>query len=114
MPLRIAENPHTVPSVRIGLIAVDEYDFDSLTCGPDLRNILRLVFKLICRAIADQDCRTPRIDHTITSAATYRDCTKPAHGPQEIDPGEVADVLHDRSVVTLRLSVQNGGSRVAW
>jgi hypothetical protein len=26
----------------------------------------------------------------------YRDCTKPGHGPQEIDLGEVADVIHDR------------------
>jgi hypothetical protein len=26
----------------------------------------------------------------------YCDCTKPGRGPQEIDPGEVADVIHDR------------------
>jgi len=97
VPLRIAENPHAVPSVPEGLIAVNEYDFDSLTYGPDLRYVSRPVFKLICRAIADQDRHTPRIDHTTTSAATYRDCTKPGHGPQEIDLGEVADGIYDRS-----------------
>jgi len=45
VPLRIAENPHAVPSVPEGLISVNEYDFDSLTCGPDLRNVSRPVLK---------------------------------------------------------------------
>jgi hypothetical protein len=40
---------------------------DSLTCGPDLRYVSRLVFKLVCRAIADQDRHTPRIDQTAPS-----------------------------------------------
>ena len=94
VPVKVKTSVAPVPE---GLIAVSEYDFDSLTCGPDLRYVSRPVFKLICRAIADQDRHTPRIDHTTTSAATYRDRTKPGHGPQEIDPGEVADVIHDRS-----------------
>jgi hypothetical protein len=54
VPLRIAENPHAVPPVGEGPIAVHEYDFDSLTYGQDLRYVRRPVFKLICRAIANQ------------------------------------------------------------
>lgn len=64
VPSNIAENPHAVRSVVEGLMAANEYDFDSRTCGPDLRYVSRPVFKLMCRAIADQDRYAPRIDHT--------------------------------------------------
>ena len=72
VPLRMAENRHAVPSKPEALIAVGEYDFDSLTCGLGIRNLSRLIFIWACRVIADQDCHTPRIDHATTSATLTR------------------------------------------
>ena len=39
----------------------------------------------------------------------YRDCTKPGHGPQEIDLGEVADVIHNRLGAAATGGMLSGG-----